>query len=151
MFFDSTSSSNQSQTTAQDTGRIISGKGVRYTESGSFQVGDKARYTESGSIQTGDKSSLLLNSVGTLSATQGSTVNVGLGASDVSSLVGQITQATGSQIQAFQQALADAQQQIGDLATGVQTGGESTSNSSSKFIFWGIVGLFGLLVWRSRP
>ena len=48
-------STNQSatNTNAQDDAKVLSGKGARLTERGSFQVGDKATYTEAGGFNLG--------------------------------------------------------------------------------------------------
>ena len=55
-------STNQkaTNTNAQDDARVLSGKSSRYTEKGSFQVGDKATYTEAGGFNLGKGASVHL-------------------------------------------------------------------------------------------
>lgn len=147
--FDSKSSA--SQTTATDDARLLSGKGARYTESGSLQIGDKSRVAESGSIQLGDKATFG-GTVGAITAEKGSNVSVGLSEGTVKDISTAALSAVQSSSAQLATALSDAQKQVGTLAAGVQTGGDTTRQSvTDKSLLWlalAGVGLFAVFVFK---
>ena len=73
---DSNSAKN-TQTSAGDQARVLSGKHSRYTESGSFQVGDKSTYTESGGINISGKGASLKTGADLSGSTVLGTVTIG--------------------------------------------------------------------------
>lgn len=132
------SKANQTQQTATDQGQITGKKGTGATQ-GSFAVGAGARYTESGSTQIGGN---VTNSGGNVTAAGSSTVNVGLGGSDIGSLIDKFTSSTKDQLSAFKDAFAPSSAPtptVGDL-----TKPDATQPGSSKNLW--IVGAVVVLL-----
>jgi len=88
---------------ARDSGAIGTG--------GSFVLGQNTYYTEQGSLQA------TTANVGNITAGTGANVTIGVKEGTISDLVGQFTQASGQQAEAFNKTLAKSQDDLSALAS----------------------------------
>lgn len=125
------SSASQAQTTATGEG-VVQGHTSTSARDNSVAVGANTKITS-----------------GNIAADRGSTVNVGLQASDVQGLLGQVTQASQAQIDA---ASTNSQQQLAAIEALAQNAQAGTNLTLAKqaMIFGGVVILAFLFFFRRK-
>jgi len=154
--FNSESSATDNRVQASDNAIVFRGSNNTQTDAGGLSVsGNRARFTSPNSVMLGDRSG---NSTTTYKVDKGNvTINEGVGADTLRSLLGDVSQANGAQISALTDAIASRQnaQASGNPAGVVAADQQAAASANTKpglGLGWlwivGLLAIAGLAAWK---